>query len=184
MVAQDKKDPKAGKEEDGAAEPAVRTSDEIDRVQAKKRLSSKVQKRRTAKTREDVADPKRAKEARKRKSTSRRVRKGEESARDIGVDIPAPPTACDDDNCPFHGNLPLRGQSLDVVVVSDRMARSAVVQRQLSRTHPKYERQLKITHRYLVHNPDCIAAKPGEMVRIMECRPISKKKSFAIIGRL
>ena len=31
------------------------------------------------------------------------------------------------------------------------------------------------------HNPPCIDAKPGDIVTIAECRPISKTKSFVIV---
>ena len=38
------------------------------------------------------------------------------AARDIGIDVPVPERACDDHNCPFHGRLRVRGQTLDGVV--------------------------------------------------------------------
>lgn len=31
------------------------------------------------------------------------------------------------------------------------------------------------------HNPRCIRARPGDIVTIGECRPISKTKSFVIL---
>lgn len=35
-----------------------------------------------------------------------------------------------------------------------------------------------------MHNPDCVNAKEGEVVKIMECRPLSKTKNFVIIQKL
>ena len=32
-----------------------------------------------------------------------------------------------------------------------------------------------------MHNPDCIDAKEGNLVKIMECRPLSKTKNFVIV---
>ncbi len=103
--------------------------------------------------------------------------------RDIGVDVGAPPQACDDDKCPFHGHLRVRGEILDGTVVSDRMARTVVVEREYLRTLPKFERLEKRTSRYKAHNPPCIGAKAGERVTIMECRPLSKTVSFVVIER-
>jgi small subunit ribosomal protein S17 len=174
---------------DGAPEPVKKKelAEQIDRVQAKKKMAAKAQKKRVVTlketgAKEDTKGAARARAPRKKKVVKDKGEGG--LLRDIGVEITPPGEVCQDHHCPFHGNLPVRGQTFDVVVVSSRMQSTAVVQRQLTRKHPKYERQLKITHRYLAHNPGCIAARPGETVRIMECRPISKKKSFTIIGRL
>ena len=35
-----------------------------------------------------------------------------------------------------------------------------------------------------VHNPDCINAKEGDLVGVVECRPLSKTKNFVIIRKL
>jgi small subunit ribosomal protein S17 len=102
-------------------------------------------------------------------------------ARDIGVDVTPPSKTCDDVNCPFHGVLSVRGIMMDCVVVSDKMERSAVVERTRLRFVPKFERYEKMTSKYSVHNPPCISAKKGDKVKIMECRPISKTKAFVII---
>ena len=48
--------------------------------------------------------------------------------RDIGIDVKAPTTICDDKHCPFHGNLPVRGQVIDGIVVSVKMNSHAVVE--------------------------------------------------------
>ena len=48
----------------------------------------------------------------------------------------------------------------------------------------KYERYEKRRTKLKVHNPECINAKDGDIVRIMECRPLSKTKNFVIIEKL
>ncbi len=48
--------------------------------------------------------------------------------RDIGLDVKPPERECDDKNCPFHGNLPVRGQVFRVRVVKT-YERSAVIER-------------------------------------------------------
>lgn len=103
--------------------------------------------------------------------------------RDIGIDVEAPETTCDDKNCPFHGQLVVRGMSLDGVVVSTKMDKTAIVERNYLRYVEKYERYEKRTSRYAAHNPPCLGVKVGDHVTIMECRPISKTVSFTIVGK-
>lgn len=102
---------------------------------------------------------------------------------DIGIDVKAPKEKCDDRNCPFHGTLKVRGQRLEGRVVSDKMAGTVVVEREYYRYNKKYERQEKRRSRIFAHNPGCIGARIGEEVGIMECRPISKAKSFVVIEK-
>jgi small subunit ribosomal protein S17 len=46
---------------------------------------------------------------------------------------------------------------------------------------PKYERYERRHSRIAAYNPECISAKEGDKVKIVECRPLSKTKAFAII---
>ncbi len=105
-------------------------------------------------------------------------------ARDIGLDVPAPEQECSDPKCPFHGNLPIRGQVMEGVVVSDRMHNTAVIMRGYELKIKKYERYEKRRSKIHAHNPKCIDAKTGDKVKIAECRPLSKTKSFVIIQKL
>jgi small subunit ribosomal protein S17 len=114
-----------------------------------------------------------------KRTTSRAPR-----ARDLGIDVRAPKTACDDRHCPFHGKLSVRGQILEATVVSTSMQRTAVVERTLLHFVPKYERYEKRRRRYLVHAPPCLGVQPGRRVRIAETRPLSKLVSFCIVADL
>ncbi len=109
------------------------------------------------------------------------ARKAPAKARDIGIDVPLPKKACDDQHCPFHGKLSVRGQSLSAVVVATRMQRTVVVERSSSRYIQKYERYEKRTRRMLAHAPACLDLQPGHVVTLMECRPLSKTVSFVVI---
>ena len=100
--------------------------------------------------------------------------------RDIGIDVKAPERECEDKNCPFHGTLPVRGQIMRGKVVKV-YGKTAVVERELIRYVPKYERYMKKRSKLHAHNPGCIRARPGDIVTIGECRPISKTKSFVIL---
>ncbi|HOT07481.1 MAG: 30S ribosomal protein S17P [Methanosaeta sp. PtaB.Bin039] len=101
--------------------------------------------------------------------------------RDIGLDVGAPSEACSDPKCPFHGSLSVRGQVLDGIVVSDKMSGTVVVMREFEKKNQKYERSEKRRSKIHAHNPPCLAAKAGEHVKIAECRPLSKTKTFVVV---
>jgi small subunit ribosomal protein S17 len=105
-------------------------------------------------------------------------------ARDIGLDVRAPKTRCEDRHCPFHGRLPVRGQVLEGTVVSVGMQRTAVVERTLLHYVAKFERYEKRRRRYLAHSPPCLNVPVGHRVRIAETRPLSKLVSFCIVEDL
>lgn len=110
-----------------------------------------------------------------------KVRKKPQDHRDIGIDVSPPKNRCNDKLCPFHGSLSVRGQIIEGIVVSDKMQKTVVVKKDYRRFIPKYERFEWRTGRYLAHNPPCIDAKIGANVKIMECRPLSKAKTFVVI---
>jgi ribosomal protein S17 len=64
------------------------------------------------------------------------------------------------------------------------MRKTAVIE--FPRLHyiTKYERYEKRRTKLKVHNPECVSAKNGDVVEIMECRPLSKTKSFVITKKL
>ena len=111
-------------------------------------------------------------------------KKEKPAARDIGIDVPRPDKACTDEHCPFHGKLSVRGQTLEGIVVSTKMTRTAVIEREYLRYIQKYERFEKRTRRMNVHAPPCLGLAVGDRVTIMECRPLSKTVQFVAIHNL
>ena len=103
--------------------------------------------------------------------------------KDIGIDVKPPASVCDDANCPFHGSLAVRGQIIDGEVVTVRMDKTVVVEREYLKYQKKYERYEKRTNRYPVHAPACLELKVGDRVTIMECRPLSKTVSFVAVEK-
>ena len=105
--------------------------------------------------------------------------------RDIGIDVNEPEGEWDgNDNCQFHGSLRVRGQIITGVVSSKGMKDTVVVERQTTRYMKKFERYEKRTRRYPAHLPSCIGdVDPGDNVRIMECRPLSKTVKFCVIEK-
>ncbi|HDR73405.1 MAG TPA: 30S ribosomal protein S17 [Methanoculleus sp.] len=102
-------------------------------------------------------------------------------ARNIGLNVSVPEKECDDVNCPFHGILPVRGQVITGKVVSDKMQGSVVVARDYLQYVKKYKRYEKRSSKLHAHNPPCIGARVGDSVRIAECRPLSKTKTFVVV---
>lgn len=107
-----------------------------------------------------------------------------QEARNIGLNVKAPDESCNDNNCPFHGSLPVRGQILNGVVSSAKMQRTVQVKKEYMHYIPKYERYEKRTSAYTAHCPPCIKTKVGDNVRIAECRPLSKTISFVIVEKI
>jgi small subunit ribosomal protein S17 len=95
-----------------------------------------------------------------------------------------PKKTCTDRNCPFHGELPIRGRVLEGVVVNAKMDKTVTVKRDYLYYVPKFRRYERRHSRIPSHNPPCIDAKEGDRVIIAECRPISKTVSFAVVKKL
>ena len=104
--------------------------------------------------------------------------------RNIGIDAGIPSQSCPDARCPFHGKLSIRGRQFTGTVVSTKMRRTAVIEFNRLNFISKYERYEKRRTRLKAQNPDCISAKDGDLVNIMECKPLSKTKNFVIIHKL
>ena len=65
-------------------------------------------------------------------------------------------------------------------VVSDKMDKTAVVSVAITKRHPLYEKVIRHNKKYKVHDENN-EARIGDLVRIEECRPLSKEKRFRII---
>ena len=102
----------------------------------------------------------------------------------IGFDVPEPETVCADANCPFHGSLSVRGQTLEGAVASTSMNKTVVVEREYDVRVPKYDRYMKRRSRVPAHAPPCLDLEVGDTVRIAETRPLSKTKSHVVVERV
>jgi len=65
-------------------------------------------------------------------------------------------------------------------VVSDKMDKTIVVLVERSVRHPKYEKIIKRRTKLHAHDENQ-AAKMGQIVRIQECRPVSKTKTWKLV---
>jgi small subunit ribosomal protein S17 len=103
--------------------------------------------------------------------------------RKIGLDVAVPRKTCDDPECPFHGNLAVRGKMLTGTVVSAKMSTTVTVERDYLQYMKKYMRYEKRKSRIMAHNPPCVETKEGDVVKIVECRPLSKNVSFVVVEK-
>lgn len=69
---------------------------------------------------------------------------------------------------------------LQGVVVSDKSDKTVTVLVERRLRHPVYKKFVKRSKRYHAHDEDN-RFKIGDMVRIQECRPLSKTKSWEVI---
>ena len=106
------------------------------------------------------------------------------TARNIGLNVKPPTDTCNDINCPFHGTLSIRGQTINGIVVSDKQQGTISVKKEFMHYVKKYERYEKRTALYSAHSPSCLHIKAGDTVRIAECRPLSKTVSFVAIEKI
>ncbi|MFQ5341047.1 MAG: 30S ribosomal protein S17 [Anaerolineae bacterium] len=65
-------------------------------------------------------------------------------------------------------------------VVSDKMDKTAVVSVAVTKRHPLYEKVVRRDNKYKAHDENN-EARVGDLVRIEECRPLSKEKRFRIV---
>ncbi len=70
---------------------------------------------------------------------------------------------------------------LQGVVVSDKGDKTVVVRVERRVMHPLYKKIIRKSSKFHAHDADN-RFKTGDAVRIRECRPISKLKSWEVIG--
>lgn len=69
---------------------------------------------------------------------------------------------------------------LEGVVVSDAMDKTIVVRVERRVMHPVYKKFIRRSKKYSAHD-ESNSCKVGQVVRIQECAPISKTKSWTVI---
>ncbi len=72
------------------------------------------------------------------------------------------------------------GKTFDGVVIKSAMKDTVTVSVERYVQHPKYKKYMKLSKKFLVHNPGNTVAV-GDKVTIKETRPISKRKHFIIV---
>lgn len=70
---------------------------------------------------------------------------------------------------------------LQGTVVSDACDKTVVVRVERRITHPVFKKVVRKSKRFMAHDENN-ACKAGEVVRIRECRPISKRKTWEVVA--
>ncbi len=67
-------------------------------------------------------------------------------------------------------------------VTSDKMDKTITVLVERRVIHPLYKKFIRLSKKYAAHD-DINQCKVGDVVRIEECRPISKRKTWMLVER-
>lgn len=104
--------------------------------------------------------------------------------RNVGVPGVNPPTnSCEDDTCPYHGSLRVRGMIVEGKLVKYKASKSGVVEREYLSYDRKYKRYERRRSRLHVHIPKCLDVKEGDTVIVGETRPLAKSVSFVVLSK-
>lgn len=72
---------------------------------------------------------------------------------------------------------------LQGVVVSDKNAKTVVVKVERRFTHPMLGKTVRRSKKYHAHDENS-QFRVGDQVRIRECRPLSRLKTWEVVGRV
>jgi small subunit ribosomal protein S17 len=73
-----------------------------------------------------------------------------------------------------------RRKVLRGTVVSDKMDKTIVVEINTTKSHPLYGRRVKYSVKFKAHDENN-EAKIGDLVEVMETRPLSKDKHYRLV---
>lgn len=92
---------------------------------------------------------------------------------------------CEDKNCHVHGKLKIRGRAFEGIVIK-KFHKRVVIEFERMIYVRKYERYMRGKTKIHAHLSDCLSNKisVGDLVRVMECRPLSKIIHFAVVEKI
>ena len=92
---------------------------------------------------------------------------------------------CSDVRCHVHGNLKIRGRIFEGRVLKKFPKRIAIGFERMIYVR-KYERYAKSKTKIHARLPDCMSdgINVGDLVKVQECRPLSKIIHFAVIEKI
>jgi small subunit ribosomal protein S17 len=94
-------------------------------------------------------------------------------------------TICNDKKCHIHGKLKTRGRIFEGIV-KKKFKNRIIIEFERMIYVRKYERYYKARTRIHAHLPSCVENQigVGDLVRIQECRPLSKIIHFVVIKKI
>ncbi len=92
---------------------------------------------------------------------------------------------CKDRDCPIHGNLKTRGRFFEGKIIR-KLDKRILIEFERMVYVRKYERYKKSRTRIHARLPSCETenVKIGDLVRIQECRPLSKIIHFVFVKKI
>tara|TARA_Y100000310_G_C20555884_1_gene750496 strand:+ start:218 stop:589 length:372 start_codon:yes stop_codon:yes gene_type:complete len=92
---------------------------------------------------------------------------------------------CEDKRCHVHGNLKIRGRVFEGKVIKKFQKRIVIELERMTYVR-KYERYKKSKTRIHARLPICMdnEIKIGDLIKVRECRPLSKIIHFAVIEKI
>lgn len=94
-------------------------------------------------------------------------------------------TGCHDKDCPIHGGLKTRGRTFKGIVISKHDKRVAIEFERLNYIR-KYERYSRSKSKMHARLSRCMEKEVsiGDLIKIAECRPLSKIIHFVVVEKL
>jgi small subunit ribosomal protein S17 len=90
---------------------------------------------------------------------------------------------CNDPKCPIHGDLSTYGLEIVGKVVSNKAKKTVVVEREYLLFVPKYERYAKGRSKLHAYLPECMKVDVGDVVKLKQCRRLSKTKHWVVLEK-
>jgi len=93
--------------------------------------------------------------------------------------------SCGDRNCHVHGNLKARGRTFEGIVIK-KFHKRVVIEFERMIYVKKYERYKKSKTKIHARLPVCMEKEIniGDLIKVQECRPLSKIIHFVVIGKI
>jgi small subunit ribosomal protein S17 len=178
-------------EEPAAEEPeaeAPQAAEDVPAAEPEEQLSPKERRRRTRSKHDGEARPTRTPEerhadrlaTRKAKAVSRRARRLQERAKaaERRAAAPAPEPLP-----PVHAPVEGRRRMRQGIVISDKASKTITVRIDVARRHRRYEKIVRSSSTLHAHDENN-DANEGDVVRVIESRPLSRSKRWALVDVL
>ncbi len=122
--------------------------------------------------------------AKSEKKKSEKAKTEKKMAKTVGT-LKKEVSKCEDRDCPFHGKLKARGRIFKGHVVR-KFPRRITIEFERMVYFRKFERYAKMKTKIHARLPDCMTKEieEGDLIKIQECRPLSKIIHFVVIEKL
>ncbi len=181
-------DEPAAEEPVAEAAEAPQAAEEVPASEPEEQLSPKERRRRTRSKHERQARPTRTPEerqadrlaTRKTKAVSRRARRLQERAKAAERRAAAPAA---EPLAPVHAPVEGRRRMRQGIVISDKASKTITVRIDVARRHRRYEKIVRSSSTLHAHDENNDAHE-GDVVRVIESRPLSRSKRWALVDVL